>query len=80
MDGAGGAEEKAQALQQIPDLGAGKGVPVQCLRLEAETMGVSEKLEPVRAPGKNMVPEQADEEQKEQSTPSGPAEQQQLQQ
>lgn len=73
VDRPGGGQEEAQTLQQVPDPGAGERVPLQRLCLEAEALGVSAKPQPLGASGENMVPEQADEEQKEQPTPGGPA-------
>lgn len=72
--------EEAQTLLKIPNPRIGKGIPIQRIRLEAKTLGTSEKLEPDRAPSEDMVPEQADEEQKELAEASRPGPEQQQQQ
>ena len=65
MDRSGDSSQETQALHQIPDLGAGEGVPLQRLRLKAKTMGVGAEFKPHRATSKDMVPKSADEEQEE---------------
>ena len=66
MDGPGDGAEEAEALLQVPDAGAGEGVPVQRLRVQTETLGTGAKFELDGAPGENLVPEPAHEEQEEQ--------------
>lgn len=62
MDGTGDRPEETQTVLEIPNAGAGKGVPLQRVRLQAEAMGAGQKPEPHGAPGEDMVPEQAHEE------------------
>lgn len=85
MDGPGDRAEEEETVLEIPDAGTGKRVPVQRVRVQAEAMGAGAELGAVRAPGENMVPEQAHEEQEEQpatgrATATAAAEQQQQQQ
>lgn len=63
VDWTGHGPEKAQALFQIPDPGAGEGVPLQRLRLKAEEVGAGAKPQPYRTAGQNMVPEPQNEKQ-----------------
>lgn len=85
MDGPGDRAEEEETILKIPDAGAGKRVPVQRVRVQAEAMGAGAELGIVRAPGENMVPEQAHEKQEEQpatgrATATAAAKQQQQQQ
>lgn len=54
--------QKTQALLQVPNAGAGKRVPIQRLRVKAETMGARAKSKPYRETSQNMVPEPKNEE------------------
>ena len=40
MDGHHDGEEEAEAVFQVPNTGAGEGVPLQRLRVQAEALGV----------------------------------------
>lgn len=71
VDRASGGAQETQTLQQVPDPGAGEGVPLQRLRLQAEAMGAGAEPQLVRAAGENMVSEQENEKQKEQSETGG---------
>jgi hypothetical protein len=71
-----GAQE-TQALLQVPDAGAGEGVPLQRLRVQAEAVGVGAQPQPDGAPGEDLVPEPPHEEQEEQPAAAGAAEQRQ---
>lgn len=55
--------KETQALLKISNAGVGEGVPLQCLRLQAKTVGIGQESKPDRTTGKNMVPKQKDEEQ-----------------
>ena len=80
MDRPGYGAKEAQTLLQIPDTGAGEGVPLQRLRLEAEEMGAGEEPQPDGTAGEDLVPEPEDEEQEELAKTSGSGGQQQQQQ
>lgn len=77
VDGPGDRPQEAQTVLQVPDAGAGEGVPLQRVRLQAEALGTGAQSEPHRTPGQNMVPKQADEEQEEFTATSRPAAKQQ---
>lgn len=57
-------EEKAQALHQIPNARTRKGISLQRLRLQAETVGIGAKFEFNGASGENLVPKSANEREK----------------
>jgi len=66
VDGPGDGAEEKETVLQVPDAGAGKGVPVQRLCVQAEALGAGTEPGAIRAPSENMVPEQTHEEQEEQ--------------
>lgn len=79
MDRSGDGEEETQTVLEVPDAGTGERVSVQCVRFETEALGAGEKSESDGAAGEDLVPEQADEEQKKlPETGGAAAEQQQL--
>lgn len=51
VDWPGVRPEKAEALLQVPDLGAGEGVPLQCLCVQAEALGAGQESSADRAAG-----------------------------
>lgn len=53
--------EETQALLEVPDVGTRKRVPLQCLRLQAETVGTGQEPQPHGKTGENLVPEPEDE-------------------
>lgn len=63
--------KETEAIFQIPDTGAGKRVPLQRLRLETETVGISPEFESDWTSSENMVPESQNEEQEDQSEKCG---------
>jgi hypothetical protein len=79
MDGPSDGAQEAETLLEIPDAGAGKGVPVQRLRFQAETLGAGAQSQPDGASSQDLVPEPADEEQEEQPEATGRWQQQQQQ-
>jgi len=52
VDRPGVRPEKAKAVLQVPDPGAGEGVPFQCIRVQAETLGAGQEFAVDRATGK----------------------------
>ena len=65
LDGPRERPEKAKALLKVSDPGAGEGVPLQCLRLQAEAVGAGQKSESDGAPDQDLVPKPPDEIQEE---------------
>lgn len=59
--------KETQALLEISNAGAGERVPLQRLRIQAETVGIGQESKPDWTTGKNMVPKQKNEEQEKQS-------------
>lgn len=55
VDRAGVRPEKAEALLQVPDPGAGEGVPLQCVRVQAEALGAGQESATDRATGKSGI-------------------------
>lgn len=80
VDRPGDGAEETQALLEVPDPRARKGVPLQRLRVEAKAMGARAQSESHRAPSQDLVSKSSDEEQEEQSAAVAAAEQQQQQQ
>lgn len=76
VDGSGDGAEKTQALLEIPNTGARKRVSLQCLRVEAETVGACAQSESNRASSEDLVSKPPDEEQEEQPTTVSAAKQQ----
>lgn len=66
MDGSGNRAQEEKTLLEVPNIGAGEGVSVQRVRVQAEALGAGQEPGAVRTSGENMVPEQAHEEQEEQ--------------
>lgn len=61
MDRSSDGTEETQTLFQIPDARTRKGISIQRLRVEAETMGARAKSKSDRATGEDMVSKSADE-------------------
>jgi len=55
VDRPGVRPEKAKAVLQVPDPGAGEGVPFQCIRVQAETLGAGQEFAVDRATGKRLI-------------------------
>lgn len=51
VDGPGDGAQEEKTVLEIPNAGAGEGVPVQRIRVQAEALGVGPQLKPHRATG-----------------------------
>lgn len=61
MDRSSDGTKETQAVLQVPDARARKGVPVQRVRVEAEAMGARAQPKSNRATGEDLVPESKNE-------------------
>lgn len=61
MDWPSDGTEETQTVFQIPDARTRKGISIQRLRVEAETVGARAKFESDRATGEDMVSKSTDE-------------------
>lgn len=54
VDRSGVRPEKAQAVLEVPDPGAGEGVSFQCVCFQAKALGIGQKFAADRATGESI--------------------------